>query len=153
MDLSPEPKVSIKDGGGTMKRKATYRLMVTRREWMYVGDTFDHSMMLVEMEGEPIDYQVGVAGKFVSRRSVTFHDRVRGDGPTKGYAVTQFEEGSICSTFEGGRESTSKLTTGTWKVHQGTGKLKAIKGQGNFTVKKGERDREYILELDGDYEL
>ena len=61
-----------------MKRKATYRLMVTRREMLYVHDAFDHTLSLVEMEGEPIEYQVGVAGEFVSRRSVTFHDRTCG---------------------------------------------------------------------------
>jgi hypothetical protein len=33
------------------------------------------------------------------------------------------------------------------------GKLKTINGSGTFTVKTGERDREYILDMDGDYEL
>ena len=136
-----------------MKRKATYRLMVTRREMLYVHDQFDHSLMLMEMEGEPIDYQVGVAGEFVSRRSVTFHDRVRGFGPMKGYAITNFREGSICSSFEGERDATTKVTKGTWKVYQGMGKLSGIKGNGTFTTKQGERDREYILEMEGDYDL
>lgn len=51
-----------------MRRTATYRLMVTRREMLYVHDEFGHSLVLVETEGEPIEYQVGVAGEFVSRR-------------------------------------------------------------------------------------
>jgi hypothetical protein len=137
----------------SMKRKATYRLMVTRREMLYVHDEFDHSLMLVEMEGEPIEYQVGIAGPFVSRRSVTFHDRTRGAGSMKGYAITNFEEGSICSVYEGTRDQATKLTNGTWKIYKGMGKLKTIKGGGKFTVKTGERDREYILDMDGDYEL
>lgn len=136
-----------------MKRKASYRLMVTRREMLYVHDEFDHALMLVEMEGEPMDYQVGVAGEFVSRRSVTFHDRIRGDGAMKGYAITNFREGAICSMFEGERDSASKLTKGTWKIYKGMGKLSNIKGQGDFTVKTGEKEREYILEITGDYEL
>jgi hypothetical protein len=136
-----------------MKRNATYRLMVTRRERMYVNDEFDHSLMLVEMEGEPIDYQVGVAGEFVSRRSVTFHDRRRGSGPMKGYTVTTFEEGAIHSLFEGERDSESKLTTGAWEITRGLGKLAGIKGNGTFQVKAGEAPREYIIEVQGDYEI
>jgi hypothetical protein len=136
-----------------MKREATYRLMVTRREMLYVHDEFDHALMLVEMEGEPVQYQVGIAGEFVSRRSVTFHDRTRGSGSMKGYAITNFKEGSICSMFEGQRDGQTKLTTGTWKTYKGMGKLATIKGSGQFTVKSGERDREYILEMKGEYEL
>jgi hypothetical protein len=137
----------------SMKRKASYRLMVTRREMLYVHDEFDHSLMLVEMEGEPIEYQVGIAGPFVSRRSVTFHDRSRGAGSMKGYAITNFEEGSICSVYEGTRDQATKLTNGTWRIYKGMGKLRTIKGNGTFTVKTGERDREYILDMDGEYEL
>lgn len=136
-----------------MKRKATYRLMVTRREMLYVHDQFDHNLSLVEMEGEPLEYQVGVAGEFVSRRSVSYHDRTRGSGPMKGYATTIFEDGSISSIFEGDRDASSKLTKGTWKTYKGTGKLKTIKGSGVFTVKPGDKDREYILEMEGDYEI
>jgi hypothetical protein len=136
-----------------MKRKATYRLMVTRREMLYVHDEFDHSLMLVEMEGEPIEYQVGVAGEFVARRSVTFHDRHRGAGPMTGYAITTFKEGSFCSKFEGKRDADTKLTSGTWEIYKGTGKLANIKGGGKFTVKAGDKDREQILDIDGDYEL
>jgi hypothetical protein len=97
-----------------MKRKASYRLMVTRREMLYVGDEFDHTLSLVEMEGEPIEYQVGVAGEFVSRRSVTFHDRIGGSGAMKGYAITTFMDGAIYSAYDGNREGGSKLTKGTW---------------------------------------
>ncbi len=136
-----------------MKRKAVYRLMVTRREMLYVHDEFDHTLMLVEMEGEPIEYQVGVAGKFVSRRSVTYHDRIRGTGNMSGYAVTHFEEGSIYSRYEGYRDGATKLTKGTWTIYKGMGKLANIKGSGSFTVKAGERDREFILDIEGDYDL
>jgi hypothetical protein len=55
----------LKEDG--MKRKASYRLMVTRREMLYVHDEFDHALMLVEMEGEPLEYQIGIAGAFVSQ--------------------------------------------------------------------------------------
>jgi hypothetical protein len=127
--------------------------MVTRREMLYVHDEFDHALMLVEMEGEPIEYQVGIAGEFVSRRSVTFHDRIRGNGPMRGYAITNFKEGSICSYFEGERDTSTTLTTGTWKIYKGTGKLANIKGNGTFVTKPGDRDREYILEMEGDYEM
>jgi len=39
------------------------------------------------MEGEPIELTPGVAGEFVSRRSVTFHDRTKGSGPMEGYIM------------------------------------------------------------------
>lgn len=136
-----------------MQRKAKYRLMVTRREMLYVHDEFDHTLMLVEMEGEPIEYQPGVAGKFVSRRSVTFHDRIRGTGKMMGYAITTFEEGAIYSRFDGQRDGNTKLTKGTWTIYKGLGKLKGITGSGTFTVVPGERDREYILDIEGEYEL
>ncbi len=71
----------------------------------------------------------------------------------KGYAITNFRDGSIYSYYEGQRDSKSKLTKGTWKIYKGLGKLANIKGGGAFTVKDGERDREYILEMEGDYEL
>ncbi|GKT08676.1 hypothetical protein [Desulforhabdus sp. TSK] len=136
-----------------MKRKATYRLMVTRREMLYVHDEFDHTLMLVEMEGEPIEYQVGIAGEFVSRRSVTFHDRIRGTGEMRGYAITQFQEGAICSSFLGRRDAATGLTRGTWEVYKGMGKLSTITGNGTFTVRAGDKEREYIMELEGDYKL
>ena len=136
-----------------MKRKATYRLVVTRRESLYVHDQFDHTLMLVEMEGEPIEYQVGVAGKFVSRRSVTFHDRIAGTGEMKGYAITTFQDGAIYALYKGHREAATKLTEGTWKVYRGTGKLANLKGSGTFTVKAGPVAGEFVLDLEGDYEL
>ncbi len=136
-----------------MKRKATYRLQVTRREMLYVHDEFDHSLMLVEMEGEPIQYEVGTAGEFVSRRSVTFHDRIRGTGTVMGYAITTFREGAICSRFDGKRDGTTKITRGEWKIYKGTGKLAGIRGGGTFTVKTGDKEREAIMEVEGDYDL
>jgi len=136
-----------------MKRKASYRLVVTRREMLYVHDEFDHSLMLVEMEGQPIEYQVGVAGEFVSRRSVTFHDRIAGTGKMEGYAITTFQDGAIYSTYEGHRDATTKLTKGTWKVYRGSGKLTKLKGSGTFTVKAGHVVGEFILEVEGDYEM
>ena len=136
-----------------MKRQASYRLRVTRREMLYVGDEFDHTLMLTEMEGIPIQYDVGAAGEFVSRRSVGFHDRTHGSGPMMGYAVTQFQEGAVYNRYEGNRDAQTKITSGTWKTYKGTGKLKSIKAQGTFTVKSGEKKEEFILEIEGEYEL
>jgi hypothetical protein len=136
-----------------MERKATYRLKITRRETLYVGDVPDHSLMLTEMEGEPVEYAVGLAGEFVSRRSVTFHDRIRGTGPVQGYAITSFQHGAVYSSFNGHRDGQTRLTTGTWKTYKGTGTLSGIKGQGNFTVKPADEPREFIIEIQGEYEL
>ncbi|UCD30977.1 MAG: hypothetical protein JSV38_09140 [Desulfobacterales bacterium] len=136
-----------------MIRKATYKLRITRRESLHVHDEFDHQLMLVEMEGTPLHYEVGVAGEFVSRRSVNFHDRIGGSGPMQGYAVTNFQYGSVYSRFEGARDAESKLTTGTWKTYRGTGKLADIKGEGKFKVTKGDFPNEFILDMDGEYEL
>ena len=136
-----------------MKRKSTYKVRVTRREALHVHDEFGHSLMLVELEGEPLHYEVGVAGEFVSRRSVNFHDRVSGTGPMQGYAVTNFQYGSVYSRFEGHRDGKTKLTTGTWETYRGTGKLDSIKGKGTFKVTSGDVPGEFILEMEGDYEL
>ena len=136
-----------------MKREARYRMMVTRREMLYVHDEFDHTLSLVEMEGEPIEYQVGVAGEFVARRSVTFHDRTSGSGKMMGYAITTFMDGAIYTSYDGKREGASKLTQGTWKVYKGTGKLANLKGTGTFSVKAGLQPREFILLIEGDYEM
>ncbi|MFP3869414.1 MAG: hypothetical protein ACLFVT_00855 [Syntrophobacteria bacterium] len=136
-----------------MKRKATYRIRVTRREALHVHDEPGHSLMLVETEGEPLQYEVGVAGEFVSRRSVTFHDRVKGTGPMQGYALSNFHYGSVYSRFEGERDGTTRITTGTWKTYKGTGKLAGIKGKGTFTVTPAEGANEFILDMDGEYEL
>jgi hypothetical protein len=136
-----------------MKRKATYKLRVTRREALYVHDEPDHALMMIEMEGEPLEYEVGVAGEFVSRRSVNFHDRTRGSGPMQGYAVTNFQFGSVYSRFEGKRDGSTKVTTGTWKVYKGTGKLAGIKGDGTFKVTAGKSPTEFVLDMEGEYEL
>ena len=136
-----------------MIRKATYTLRITRREDLYVHDEPDHALMVVEMEGEPLHYEVGVAGEFVSRRSVNFHDRIGGSGPMKGYAVTNFQYGTVYSRFEGYRDGETKITTGTWKTYKGTGKLAGVKGEGNFKVAAGKKSKEFILDMKGDYEL
>lgn len=136
-----------------MIRKATYKLRITRREALSVHDEYGHSLMLVEMEGEPLHYEVGVAGEFVSRRSVNFHDRIEGSGPMQGYAVTNFQYGSVYSKFEGSRDGKTKTTTGTWGTYKGTGKLAEIKGNGTFEVTVGEMPNEFILNMQGEYEL
>ena len=82
------------------KRKATYKIFVTRREYMSVGDQPDHTLMLTELEGEPIELTVGVAGEFISRRSVGFHDRIKGSGKMEGYAMSTFQHGQVYSRFE-----------------------------------------------------
>ena len=135
------------------KRKAVYRITVTRREMMYVGDMPDHSLMLTELEGEPIEMKVGVAGEFISRRSVGFHDRIKGAGKMEGYAISTFQHGQVYSRFEGHREGSTKITSGTWKVQKGTGKLTGLTGQGKFTVEPTDKPREFILKMEGDYEL
>jgi len=135
------------------KRKATYKIFVTRREYMAVGDQPDHTLMLTELEGEPIDMKIGVAGDFISRRSVGFHDRIKGSGKMEGYAISTFQHGQVYSRFEGQRDATTMVTSGNWKVYKGTGKLTGLTGQGTFTVKPTEKSREFILDMEGDYEL
>ena len=136
-----------------MLRKATYQLRVTRREALYVHDEPDHTLMVVEMEGEPIEYTPGVAGEFISRRSVNFHDRIKGSGSMQGYAMTHFQYGSVYSRFEGGRDGGTKETTGTWETYRGTGKLASVKGKGTFKVTVGKAPNEFILDMEGEYEL
>jgi len=136
-----------------MKRKASYELRVTRRECLYVHDEADHSLMILELEGEPIEYEVGVAGEFVSRRSVNFHDRIKGSGPMQGYTITNFQYGSVYSRFEGERDGNTKVSTGTWQTYKGTGKLAGIKGEGTFSVTAGESSNEFVLDMEGQYEL
>jgi hypothetical protein len=109
--------------------------------------------MILELEGEPIEYEVGVAGEFVSRRSVNFHDRIKGTGPMQGYTITNFQYGSVFSRFEGQRDGNTKVSTGTWTTYKGTGKLAGIKGVGKFRVTAGEGANEFILDMEGDYEL
>ena len=136
-----------------MKRKASYNLRVTRRESLYVHDEFDHTLMILELEGEPIEYEVGVAGEFVSRRSVNFHDRIKGSGPMQGYTVTNFQYGSVYSRFEGERDGNTRVSKGTWKTYKGTGKLAGITGEGTFRVTAGEGSNEFVLDMEGQYEL
>ena len=136
-----------------MQRKASYKLRVTRRECLYVHDEADHSLMILELEGEPIEYEVGVAGEFVSRRSVNFHDRIKGSGPMQGYTITNFQYGSVYSRFEGERDGNTKVSTGTWQTYRGTGKLAGIKGEGTFRVTTGESTNEFTLDMEGQYDL
>jgi len=136
-----------------MKRKASYKLRVTRRECLYVHDEADHTLMILELEGEPIEYEVGVAGEFVSRRSVNFHDRIKGSGPMQGYTITNFQYGSVYSRFDGERDGETKVSTGTWQTYKGTGKLAGIKGEGTFRVTTGENTNEFTLDMEGQYEL
>ena len=136
-----------------MQRKVSYKLRITRREALYVHDEPDHSLAIVEMEGEPIEYAPGVAGEFVSRRSVNFHDRIKGTGSMQGYAITNFQYGSVYSRFKGHRDGESKLTSGSWETYKGTGKLAGIKGKGEFKVSTGKTPGEFILKMDGEYEL
>ena len=134
-----------------MQRKASFKIYVTRREMLAVGDVPDHSLMLTEMEGEPINYTPGVAGEFVSRRSVGFHDRVKGDGPMTGYATTIYQNGAVYSRFQG--EKKGVATTGKWEVYKGIGKPSSLKGSGTFVVKPSDKHGEFVLDMEGTYEL
>ena len=134
-----------------MQRKATFNIFVTRREMLSVGDQPDHTLTLMEMEGVPVDYSPGQAGEFVSRRSVGFHDRIKGDGPMQGYAITLYEHGAVFSRFEGMRKE--GVTKGTWKVYKGVGRLANIQGKGIFTVKFSGIPNQFILDMEGEYIL
>jgi len=134
-----------------MQRKASFRIFVIRREMLSVGDVPDHTLMLTEMEGEPLDYTPGVAGSFVTRRSVGFHDRVKGDGPMNGYATTIYEHGAVYSRFNG--EKVGAVTKGKWEVYKGIGKLSTLSGAGTFVVKPSDKRGQFILEMEGNYEL
>ena len=135
------------------KRMDWYKLRVTKRETLYVDDEAEHTVTLVETEGEPIDYKVGVGGEFVSRRTITIQDQIRGSGPINGYVMANFEHGSVYSRFEGHRDATGKTSTGTWKSYKGTGKLTGIEGEGRFKITAGEKRGEFILEFEGEYVL
>jgi hypothetical protein len=134
-----------------MQRKASFKIFITRREALYVGDVPDHCLMLTELEGEPIDYVPGVAGAFVSRRSVGFHDRIKGDGPMHGYATTIYENGTVYSRFRG--DKMGAMTKGKWEVYKGIGKLSKLKGAGTFTTTPSKKSGEFILAMEGDYTL
>jgi hypothetical protein len=135
------------------KRKDKYLLRISKRETLYVQDEPEHTVSLIELIGEAIEHEVGVAGEFVSRRSITIQDTVSGSGIVHGYNMASFKLGSVYSRFEGQRDGSTKTTTGTWKTYLGTGKLHDIQGEGTFKVSSGERRDEYILELEGEYEL
>jgi hypothetical protein len=137
------------------KRKNQYLLRITRIEAIQVHDKPGHALSLVEMEGEPIgELDVGVAGEFISRRSVSFLDRTKGTGPMLGYSMAYFRHGSVYTRFEGQRVSKEyEKSTGTWKIYDGTGKLAGITGEGTFKITLGERRREFILDFEGEYEL
>ncbi len=134
-----------------MHRKATFKIYVTRRETLSVGDEFDHTLTIMEMEGEPVDYVPGQAGGFVSRRSVGFHDRIKGGGPMQGYATTLYEHGAVFSRFEGVRKE--GVTKGTWTAYKGLGRLAGIQGKGTFTVKSAGIPHQFTLEMEGEYIL
>jgi hypothetical protein len=134
-----------------MQRKASFKIFVVRREMLSVGDIPDHSLMLTEMEGDPIDYTPGVAGAFVHRRSVGFHDRTKGDGPMTGYACTVYEHGAVYSKFTG--EKMGAKTKGKWEVYKGIGKLSTLKGSGTFTVTPTTPPGDFILDMEGTYTL
>ena len=135
-----------------MSRKDKYKLRVTRRESFSIDDEPEHSIVVVEMEGEPIEYQVGVAGEFVSRRIITIHDRIRGWGLMEGYVMAHFENGSVYSRFKGSRDGLEKTTSGSWKSYHGTGELTGIRGVGTFELIPSESKEEFILQIEGDYE-
>ena len=135
------------------KRKDKYLLRVTKTASLQVHDKPGHTLTLTEMEGEPIELTEGVAGDFVSRRSVTFHDRTKGSGPMQGYAMATFKHGAVHTSFEGPRDSTTKISAGKWETYNGIGILAHIKGEGTFKVTPGKRRGEYILEFEGEYEL
>jgi hypothetical protein len=145
-------KIRSKERTMKQRRKDKYLLRVTKAESLQVHDKPGHTLTLTEMEGEPIEHEVGVAGEFVSRRSVTFHDRTKGSGPMQGYVMANFRYGSVYSRFEGHRDGDTKISTGTWKTYEGTGKLVGIKGEGTFKVTAGERRNEFIMEMEGEYE-
>ena len=135
-----------------MAKKETSRFRVTRREEFSIDDEPDHSITIVEMEGAPIDYQPGVAGKFISRRSITVHDRVRGWGLMQGYVMTYYEQGAAYSRFEGRRDGLKRVTEGTWTVYHATGNLKGNRGAGKFKLLPGEESSEFFLEIEGEFE-
>jgi hypothetical protein len=71
----------------------------------------------------------------------------------QGYTVTNFQYGSVFSRFEGQRDGKSKVSTGTWQTYKGTGKLAGIKGEGTFKVTTGKGSNQFILDMEGEYDL
>jgi hypothetical protein len=135
-----------------MPKKETSKFRVTRREEFSIDDEPEHSITIVEMVGEPVDYQPGVAGKFISRRSITVHDRVRGWGLMQGYVMTYYEHGAAFSRFEGRRDGLKRVTEGTWTTYRATGTLSGTRSAGKFKLLPGEGPSEFILEIEGEFE-
>jgi hypothetical protein len=142
-------------GKKRMKRKNKYLLRITRRTTLPVHDKPGHTLTLTEMEGEPLGVlDVGVAGEFVSRRSVTFLDRTKGTGIMQGYSMANFRHGAVYTSFEGQSDSREyEKSSGTWKTYDGMGKLAGIKGEGTFKITPWEEPGKYILDFEGEYEL
>jgi hypothetical protein len=136
-----------------MIRMDRYKITVTRRHTLSVGDEPDHYLILTELDGKPINHKAGIAGEFVSRRSVGYHNSRRGSGPMEGFAVEIFQEGTIFSYFKGMRDGVEKTTEGTWEYYKGTGKLTTIRGDGTFKVTSAEKAGEYMLTVEGEYAL
>lgn len=134
-----------------MHYKASYLLTVARQEKLLVGDTPGHALVLTEVEGEPIEFRPGVAGDFVSRRSVSIHDRYKNRGSISGYVHATFQHGAVYSRFEGKRDG--NVVTGQWEVYEGNGKLTNLKGKGTFSTKPSEKRGSFIMEMEGEYEL
>ena len=134
-----------------MHRKASFKIFVTRREMLSVGDVPDHSLMLTEMEGEPVDYTPGVAGAFVYRRSVGFHDRAKGDGPMTGYATDRLRERRrLFQIYRGqdGRHDQGQM--GGLQRHRQAERpqrRRHLHGEAHDTP------GDFILEMEGDYTL
>ncbi len=136
-----------------MIRKDTYKITVTRRLTLPVGDKPDHFLMLIEMDGKPLGEKVSVAGEFVSRRSVGYQDSLLGSGRLEGYVIENFREGTIFSRYEGTRDTATKTTKGTWEHYEGTGRFATFRGQGTFTVKNTDKPDEYLLDVEGEHTL
>jgi hypothetical protein len=61
-----------------------------------------------------------------------------------GYVMANLQHGFVYNRFEGHRDGSTKITTGT---------LTEIQGEGTYTVTEGERRGEYILEIEGEYQV
>jgi len=109
---------------------------VTRREALYVHDEPDHSLTLTEMEGVPLQYEVGVAGEFVSRGASTSTIGPK-LGPHAGICDHDLSVRLGFQPLRGKRDAKTKVTSGTWKTYKGTGKLATVKGR-HLSVKAGD---------------
>ena len=86
-------------------------------------------------------------------RRERIEETVSGEGVTRGHKKV----GEDFFLFEGLTSHFTKLQPslqkGHRKVYSGTGKLANLKGSGTFTVKAGPVAGEFVLKLEGDYEL